>query len=162
MDCEAILLKLRSVEGSRHTFNPPCTDAHIRAVEDSLGQMPSWLRGMLKCFSGAELFLFQGPCDTIFGLSLPADEGFWSVDRYTPVWREHRPGEKEWAIGITNYGGLYVAGSDNSVREWDTSEARWLGSWASPEEWIEHVIAEGTVVIAEAKQDEEAERARRK
>ena len=58
---------------------------------------------MLKHFNGGELFFDAGPCITVFGLSLPADDpNFdWFIDRFTPKWRSIRQRPKDWVIGMT-------------------------------------------------------------
>jgi len=158
MDCDAIVSKFRSLDKTEHKFNPPCSHARIDEVEGSLGPMPKWLHEMLSCFNGAELFIYFGTSFTIFGNAAPGQPDYWSIDVYTSLWRQHGARDGEWPIGITDYGGLYIAGPDDSVREWDTSAARWIGSWDSPERWVDHIIKQALISFAELKADEDEER----
>jgi len=52
---------------------------------------------------------------------------------------------------MTNYGGLTIFDSANICSEWDTAESRWLSRGVAIDDWIENVISEGDLYLAEAK-----------
>jgi len=118
--------------------------------ERRLGQMPNDLVKMLDAFNGGELFVDAIPFVTIFGLSLSADKttSDWFIDRFTPSWRSGPGKPMDWAIGMTNYGGLVILGGDLFVRIWDTSEKQWTDNQLLLlDEWIVKIMKEGAACL---------------
>ncbi len=116
--------------------------------------MPHVLRDMLRHFNGAELFESGLPLLTIFGISgvssLSALEWApdWHIDKFTPPWRASGPDRKDdWAIGMTNYGGLILMDATGAISEWDTGEKRWLLRNVPLETWIEEIMREGETLM---------------
>lgn len=140
---EEFLKQVRSCASTKHNVTPPCPGELIERTEASLGPMPQWLLAMLRVFNGAEFFLDGIPFVTVFGIAENTRDGDWSLDSYTRLWRSHGHRPNDWAFGITTYGGLFVGNLESQIREWDTSEARWLQSWASVHDWMTWVIREG-------------------
>jgi hypothetical protein len=113
--------------------------------------------------NGAELFIGgsgAGPMLTLFRIStipsLPSLEWAddWYIDKLTPKWRERGPNRNDdWAIGMTNYGGLILFSESRGIKEWDTGETRWLLEDITFGEWIEKVIVDGEIMITELKLD---------
>lgn len=152
-DWDAFLVRLQAYPSHFHHFLPPCPGERIEAVEKDLGKLPATLKAMLKCFNGAELFLRSF---SLFRIStvppLPPFEWApeWCIDAFTPKWRaagSNRQGD--WAIAMTNYGGLVLLDANETIKEWDTGQSTWLVKNLPFGEWIEKVIREGEVIMAE-------------
>jgi hypothetical protein len=116
--------------------------------------MPDGLIEMLPHFNGAELFDRCGPMLTIFGIStipaLPPLEWApdWQIDKYTPAWRQASPHrENQWAIGMTNYGGLIILDNDGTVKQWDKSRRIWEDNQWTLDEWVEDIFREGDAFL---------------
>jgi hypothetical protein len=163
-DWGALVDRLRKYPRGHHQFLAPCPHDGIAAVEKTFGAMPAIIRGMLEHFNGAELIiggLGAGPMLTLFRISttpsLPSlkwgDD--WYIDNLTPKWRERGPNRNnDWAIGMTNYGGLILFSESRGIKEWDTGETRWLLEDIPFGDWIEKVISEGEVMMVELKLDD--------
>lgn len=111
---------------------------------------------MLQRFNGAELFISGGALVTFFRISteppLPPLEWApgWCVDAFTRKWRAAGPNRQDdWAIAMTNYGGLVLLDRDGTIKEWDTGESKWLTENVLLDKWITKVIREGDSVMAE-------------
>ena len=154
-DWDAFVARLRAYPAGVHQLLPPCPDDRVRAVEKELGKLPETLEEMLKRFNGANLFISAGLL-SLFRIStippLPPLEWApqWCIDKFTPQWRaagSNRQGD--WAIAMTNYGGLVLLDADGTVKEWDTGESRWLSKNMPLGEWIEKMMSEGEVIMAD-------------
>jgi hypothetical protein len=55
---------------------------------------------------------------------------------------------------MTNYGGLILFSESRGIKEWDTGEIRWLLEDIPFGEWIEKVISDGEIMMAELKLDD--------
>ncbi len=155
-DWDAFLGRLRASPPRSYLLLPPCPEEQIRAVEKNLGPLPTTLEAMLNRFNGAKLFISSGPFINIFGVStnLPPSPLEWSkewcIDTFTPTWRAAGPNrQNDWAIAMTNYGGLVLLDESETFREWDTGQSMWLSRNLSLSEWIENVIREGEVTMSE-------------
>jgi hypothetical protein len=154
-DWENILGRL---QGHSYVYKilPPCAEERLRAVQAELGKMPDELADMLRHFNGAQLFERGLPLVHIFRISpisrLPALEWApdWNVDKYTPRWRGASPDrDNEWAIAMTNYGGLIILDDNGITKQWDTSQGMWEpGEWRF-DEWVEHMLREGDAFMRE-------------
>ena len=150
----AFLARLRAYPSHYHSILPPCADDRISAVEKELGPIPPTVREMLKQFNGAQLFESGLPFVHLFGLSpipaLPPMEwapDFW-IDKFTPKWRGTGPNrESDWAIAMTNYGGLILLDADGKIKQWDTSQGCWDSKGIAFADWIEQIIEEGEEVM---------------
>jgi hypothetical protein len=118
--------------------------------------MPATLKDMLQHFNGAELFIGGLPMLTIFGVttipSLPPLEWAedWYIDKLTPNWRMSGSNrDKDWAIGMTNYGGLILFNESHGISEWDGGESRLVFKSMVLDDWVEKVIADGETMMAE-------------
>ena len=156
IDWTEILGRLAAYPPRVQRLQPPCLPERILALEAELGNMPTPLVQMLGHFNGAELFFKGMPFITLFGVSmvppLPPLKWApdWYVDKFTPAWRNAGKGrQRDWVIGIKNYGALAVMGSDASVSEWDTSAKRWSIQRFSFEDWFDDVLREGETVLRE-------------
>lgn len=155
-DWGAFVVRLRAYPPHFHRILPPCPGERIEAVEKELGKLPTTLTAMLSHFNGAKLFLSAGPSFSLFGIStnppLPPLEWApeWCIDKFTPKWRAAGPNRQDdWAIAMTNYGGLILLDGNETIKEWDTGQSTWLSKNLPLVEWIENVISEGEVVMAE-------------
>jgi hypothetical protein len=126
-------------------------------VEKELGELPAILKEMLKRINGAKLFDMGLSLVRLFGIStippLPPLEWSpeWCIDRFTPRWREAGLNrEADWAIGMTNYGGLILLDANEAIKEWDTGETRWLLRNVPFDEWIEKIMSEGVETMADS------------
>jgi hypothetical protein len=149
-DWDEFFCKIQGYPAEVNEFLPPCSTERIEQVEKALGKMPSGLVDMLSHFNGAKLFQRCGPMLNIFGITpIPAlhpmewAEG-WNIDKFTPKWRAAKEGrETNWAIGITNYGGVIILDQDGTVREWDTAQTMWDPKTWDFAGWIDYILAEG-------------------
>jgi hypothetical protein len=155
-DWDAFVLRLKKYPPHYHQLLPPCPPDRIEAVERELGQLPVALRDMVSHFNGGELFLSAGPTFSLFRIStfppLPPFEWApeWCIDVLTPRWRTAGINRSyDWAMGITNYGGLILLDDKENVKEWDTSQGSWLVKNLPLGDWIEKIISEGETVMAE-------------
>ena len=155
-DWANVLRRLRSYPKKVHRLLPSCPEDRLHAVQDELGKVPDELVEMLRHFNGAELFDRSGPLLTIFGIytipPLPPLEWApdWYIDRFTPSWRRASPNrENQWAIAMTNYGGLIILDKEGAVKQWDSSQARWEESSWTFDEWVEDTIREGDAFMKE-------------
>jgi len=151
-DWGALIDRLR--ECRYHQFLAPSPRDRIAAVEEKVGAMPALLREMLEHFNGAELFIGGLPLLTLFRIStvpsLPSLEWSeeWYIDKLTPKWRASGPNRNDdWAIGMTNYGGLILFNESRGISEWDTGESRWLIREMPFNEWIEKIMKDGEVMM---------------
>src|SRR4029077_18086242 len=124
--------------------------------EKKLGKCPATLKELLTHFSGAELFISGIPLLTFFRISNDPPLSHlewapeWHIDQFTVKWRAAGSERKnDWAIAMTNYGGLILLDKDETVTEWDTGEARWLVKDLPFDEWIEKIMKEGEAIMAE-------------
>jgi hypothetical protein len=155
-DWDALLVRLRADPPHFHRVLSAASGKRIEAVERDLGKLPSILKEMLSRINGAKLFNCGIPVVTLFRISTvsppPALEWSpeWCIDTFTPKWRAAGSNRQDdWAMAMTNYGGLVLLGADGMVKEWDTSESRWLLRDLAFDEWIEKMISEGKAVMAE-------------
>lgn len=155
-DWDAFVTRLRSYSPGWHRLLSPCPADRIEYIEKELGKLPLTLAGMLKRFNGAELFISGSPLVSFFRISsvppLPPLEWApeWCIDSFTAEWRKSGSDRQgHWAIAMTGYGGLVLLDGDGTVNEWDTAENKWSSQRVPLEDWIETVLAEGDVVIAE-------------
>jgi hypothetical protein len=155
-DWDAFVARLRAYPAGFHRLLPPCADDRVQAVQRELGKLPQTLEEMLKRFNGAELFISGSPLVSFFRIStMPrlhhlewASE--WCIDAFTRKWRAAASDRQDdWAIAMTNYGGLVLLDAGGTVKEWDTGECTWLSGNLPLDEWIEKVINEGEVIMAE-------------
>jgi hypothetical protein len=121
-----------------------------------LGEIPPVLVEMLNQFNGARLFIRNGPLVSIFGISLipplPSMEWApdWQIDKFTPAWRSADKGrEREWVIGMMNYGELIIFDQSETVREWDTAQGIWGPKVWNFAGWIDDILAEGELYMRE-------------
>ena len=156
-DWSAFLVRLRADPSHFHRILPPCPDEPIEAVEMELGKLPATLNEMLKRFNGAELFCNPNAMVSFFRMStippLPALEWApdWYIDTFTRKWREAGSSRHgDWAIAMTNYGGLVLLDENETIKEWDTGQSNWVSRDLPLEMWIENVISEGEVMMAES------------
>jgi hypothetical protein len=160
VDWRAFVDRLHKHPSGYHQFLSPCRHDEIAAVEEKLGSLPTTLREMLEHFNGAELFIGAGPMLTLFPISTIPSRSLewgddWYIDKLSRLWRERGPNRNDdWAIGMTNYGGLILFNESRGVKEWDTSETRWLLEDIPFSEWIEKVISDGDAMMAELKMDD--------
>jgi hypothetical protein len=152
-DWDAFLVRMRAYPTHSHQFLAPCPSERIRAVEDELGKLPAALKAMMERFNGAELFLHSF---SLFRISTtpplsPLDwSPEWCIDKFTPRWRAAGSNrEHDWAIAMTNYGGLILLNGSETVMEWDTGQSIWLLRNLPVSEWIEKVIREGEQIMSE-------------
>jgi hypothetical protein len=155
-DWDAFLVRLRAHSFHFHRFLPPCPGERIEAVETEFGKLPPTLAEMLKRFNGAELFIAGIPLVSFFRIStippLPPLEWApeWCIDNFTAQWRSAGSNRQDdWAIAMTNYGGLILLDADGTVKEWDTGESRWLFKNVPLQEWMERMMSEGDAIMAE-------------
>ena len=150
-------MPLRAYPSHFHRILPPCPDVRIDAVENELGQLPPTLKAMLTVFNGAKLFCNAGPSFSLFGISTipqlsPANWAEdWYIDKFTQEWRiSDIRRRSDWAIAITNYGGVFLLDENEAIKEWDTSQGVWLLKDFSVEAWIEKIIGEGEAIMLES------------
>jgi hypothetical protein len=154
-DWKVFLDCLRTYSQDLHSVLPPCSEERLETVQIELGKMPESLIEMLRQFNGARLFNVSGPLYTIFGLSasppVPSMESApdWYIDKFTCAWRESHDRTQEWAIGITNYGGLILLDDNGLIREWDTSQNTWGQQDVIFEDWISAILIEGDICLSE-------------
>lgn len=156
-DWDAFLVRLRAYPSRFHRFLPPCPEEQIRAVETHLGPLPMTLKAMLNRFNGAKLFIGAGPFISLFGIStdLPPSPLEWSeewcIDTFTPRWRGAGPNrQNDWAIAMTNYGGLILLDGSETISEWDTGQSMWLSKNLPLGEWIESIVNAGEAMIVDS------------
>jgi hypothetical protein len=159
-DWGALLCRLRPYPPEYHRFLAPCPQERITAIEQEIGSLPPTLRRMVEHFNGAELFNGSGPMLTVFGLSTvpprPPLEWAedWHIDKFTPTWRTSGGDRNDdWALGMTNYGGLILFNEYRGVKEWDTSTRKYTLEDMSLNDWIERVLSEGETMVAELASD---------
>jgi hypothetical protein len=157
-DWDVFVKRLGAFPGS-HRLLPPCERESITEVEQGLGRLPEVLHKMLLRFNGAQLFIAPhggGEYLTIFGIStrppLPAFMWApdWYLDRFTPPWRAgnvHR--QEDWALCMTNYGGLVVMNAHETIGECDTAQKIWLIEDIAVDEWAEVIIRNGKDYLKE-------------
>ncbi len=145
MDWKGFVNRLKQLPANVTNLALPCPPERIAEERVRLGSWPSDLAEMLIVFNGGELFVDAMPFVTIFGLSLADDppELEWSIDKFTPKWRAAMQRPNEWIIGITNYGGIFVADENNVVREWDSAQKQWTNKPLSFDEWADFIFVEG-------------------
>jgi hypothetical protein len=150
-----VLSYLRAYPPQIHRILPPCPEERLETVQKELGKMPDALSDMLRHFNGARLFLRNGPLVSIFGIStippLPPLEWApdWHIDKFTPAWRSSHNRPSDWAIGMTNYGGLILLDQEGTVKEWDTSQNTWSPNEWSFDEWMSEMMREGDTYLNE-------------
>jgi hypothetical protein len=147
---------LQTYPPTYHRLLAPGPPERIEAAERQLGTMPTTLKDMLQHFNGAELFIGGLPMLTIFGATtippLPPLEWAedWYIDKLTPDWRMSGSNrDKDWAIGMTSYGGLILFNESYGISEWDTGESRWVFESIVLDDWVEKVIADGEAMMAD-------------
>jgi len=151
IDWDGILQKLRSFPSQTQNLRLPCVQERVMEEEVRLGQMPNDLAEMLRRFNGGELYIDAIPLITILGLSLPSDDvtSDWFIDRLTPQWRSGAGQSTDWAIGMTNYGGMVILEQDSLVSEWDTSQQKWMADRYPFNQWVEKIMEEGADYLNE-------------
>jgi hypothetical protein len=151
VDWESFARTLRSFPPGANQLRPPCCVERLASAELKLGPIPADLRSMLTTFNGGELFINGPPFLTIFGIDHSAgpSPSDWFIDVYTPVWRSAAGRDFDWAVAMTNYGGLIVLGPDNMVCEWDVSQGKWDGQALDLVKWTQKVLIEGAAFFNE-------------
>ena len=155
MDWENVVRRLQTFPSGTHQILSPCNDERIMTIERQLGELPVVLREMVRNFNGAELFINAIPLITLFGISpeTPASSLEWSpdwyIDKYTAKWRSAGDRLGDWAIAMTNYGGLIVLDSNGNTREWDTDQNGWIPSVSHLDARIEEVLSQGDAYMQE-------------
>lgn len=141
--------QLKEYPDGVHRLCDACSEERILAVEREFGSLPKLLAEMVRTFNGGELFLNVIPMVTLFGISPPLtcpnidSLSDWYIDKYTWTWRAKSPFSDLWAFAMTNYGGLMLMSSTETVKEWDTNTSGWIGPELSFTVWIQKVIEEG-------------------
>jgi hypothetical protein len=155
-DWDAFLVRLGAYPPDWHRLLPPCPSERVREAEKQCGKLPVTLKEMFTRFNGAQLFCSPNPCVSIFRISTsPPPPPFewapeWCIDAFTPKWRASGSDrERDWAIAMTNYGGLILLDQDGTIKEWDTAVSTWLVNKVPFSKWIEKQIKEGEIVMAE-------------
>lgn len=154
-DWEKLLGRLRAYPAGVHKILPPCPDDRLETVQIQLGRMPQVLLAMLRNFNGARLFVSGGPLVSVFGISTvplrPPLEWApeWYIDRFTPAWRTTHNQSSDWAVAMTNYGGLILLDQHGMISEWDTSERAWGQKRLELSQWVEDVMREGDAALRE-------------
>jgi hypothetical protein len=153
---KSTLKRLSSYPVDVHRILPPCPEARLQSVQLELGTMPDDLIDMLRHFNGAKLFNKCGPMISVFGITavplLPPMEWSpdWHIDQYTPDWRRASAGrEKEWAIAMTNYGGLAILDKSGAVKEWDKGYRMWGVTDQDLGSWMDRILREGDAFLQE-------------
>lgn len=152
------LLELKKHPGHTYSLLDRSSESRISEAERDMGKLPSPVRGMLEHFNGAELFISSGPSLTLFGLStspLPSEFEWaptWYIDFMTPEWRANGERADQWAIGMTNYGGLLIVDAGGEFGEWDTNEGSWISRKVPFEMWLRATLRDGEVFLSEAEQ----------
>jgi len=128
---------------NKHYFGGPCPTERQRLLAENLGPLPGPLRQMLSVFDGAELSIDAIPLFTLLGTKEGARyPGFdVSIETYTKRWRESSTEKGTWVIGFTNYGGRFIVGADNTIREWGSAESKWLGGSMSGSHLVKRIVA---------------------
>ena len=156
-DCQKLMNRIRAHPDDWCTLLPPCFPKDIAEVEKRLrSEISPALSDMLQCFNSAEFFIAAIPLLTFFPVSniaahTPPDwAAGWYVDEFTAKWRAdsaHR--DQDWAVAITNYGGLILFDAEEHIKEWDINESRFIIEQMPFEQWIEKVFAEGEAMMRE-------------
>jgi hypothetical protein len=155
LDWTDVLHRLQCYRTGLHHIRPPCPAESIDYTQRLLGSMPETLVKMLRTFNGAKLFNLEGPVYSIFGVStiprLPELDWApdWYIDKFTPLWRRSSGRVRDWAIAMTNYGGLVLMDEYGLVSEWDTSQRNWSQRNTQIETWIGTVFYEGDICLHE-------------
>ena len=152
---DAFLVRLQSYPVHYHRILPACSESRIKEVEKELGTLPANLKEMVRRFNGAKLFLSGIPLIRLFRIStnppLPSLDWApeWCIDTFTKKWRAAGSDrEDDWALAMMNYGGLVLLDGDDTVKEWDTSEGRWLIEKLPLDRWIDKIFEDGEAVMA--------------
>ncbi len=137
-----------------HRFLPGATDENLQILTERIGKLPEFLEKLLKEFDGAELFINGIPFLTIFRsinnppLTALEWSSEWFIDNYTKKWRESNTERNDdFAIAMTNYGGLILADKKGKIKEWDTSEGRWIFQNMLTTDWFEKIVLEGKEIL---------------
>lgn len=159
---ETIMRRLQAYPAGIHELIPLCSQTELARLSDMFGPVPRSLAQMLRHFNGARLFIRPnggGEFITVFGATdLPpppplVEPSGWSIDKFTSRWRSAKDPSRDrsgdWAIGVMNYGGLIVLGSNEKVREWDTAQAVWDSKELDIPEWIENLFQDGDAFLRE-------------
>lgn len=155
-DWDAFLLRLRKYPATFYRILPSYSGGRIMAVEGEFGRLPTTTKEMLRRFDGAKLFISGIPFVRLFRLSntppLPPLEWApeWCIEEFTRKWRAAGSDRQDdWAIAMMNYGALVLLQADDTVKEWDTGESRWLLKGLAFGDWIEKVMREGELIMAD-------------
>lgn len=155
-DWDILLTRLCTYPSNYHQVLPPCPNDRVAIVEQQIGTMPQTLKEMFERFNGAEFFIAGLPLLTLFRIStvpsVPSLEWGenWYVDKLTPKWRAASSNrDRDWAIGMMNYGGLILFDEFRGVKEWDVGEGRWLLRDIHFFDWIEKVMSAGELMMTE-------------
>ena len=131
-----------------HQFQRPCTENRIQYLEQILGPAPAVIHSMLRQCNGAKLFVNLAPLVTLFGVSPiepeVADDWApdWYIDKFTVAWRKSNGTDSDWAIAMTNYGGLAILSVDGNVREWDIASHCWISDAVPIGVWMDQIIVD--------------------
>jgi len=154
LDWDEFVARLRMQAHGLHRLLEPCPEDRIQSVQKEFGELPLILATMVRRFNGSELFIVGGPLVTLLGIStVPPPPPLewapeWYIDKLTAKWRaEGRRRDADWAIAMTNYGGLVLLDSNGSVKEWDTADGRWLSKDRPFKDWIEGIMREGETMV---------------
>jgi hypothetical protein len=144
--------------GIIHRIYSPCSSKDIQQVEKKFGKIPNDLLKMLNVFNGAILFIGSGgEFITFFKTSIkssspdPEWAPDWYIDKFTHEWRATKEAKAtDWAIAMTNYGGLVIMHEDGSISEWDTAINGWTFNNMVLNQWMDVVIKEGNKMLNES------------
>jgi hypothetical protein len=164
LNWEEILRRFATYPPGVQELRPPCSEEKLREVQSRLGELPSGVIDMLRHFDGANLFCTIAASITIFPASgvppLPRFEWAegWYIDEFTLRWRAAKGDDREndWAIAMTNYGGVTIVRPDGRVREWDTAQRAWdPRTFDNFDLWFEMLLREGDEFLKQAVDDVE-------
>ncbi len=151
-----ILSRLNSFPAGVNNLLPPCPEARLTAVKRELGQIPVVVAEMLRRFNGGKLFNKTGPMIHLFGITLDPPLSSlewgedWYIDKFTPRWRSAGSArENDWAVAMTNYGGLIIVNPDGRTRQWDTARSAWEAKNWTFHKWFEECLQQGVLFMAE-------------
>src|SRR5688572_17437840 len=74
MNWTSFLEQLNRFPQGTHVLRPACAEEEITRIEHDVGKLPNDLRGLLRNFSGGELFIRAMPMITVFGAPHPSGE----------------------------------------------------------------------------------------
>lgn len=156
-DWNAFLSRLRTYPTGLHRILAACPSDRVEAAEEQLGSLPDSLEAMVTRFNGAELFIIGLPLVTLLRISsVPPLSPIewaprWSIEELTTEWRAGgNDRNNDWAIAMTNYGGLVLLNGKGTIQEWDTGGGSWVVRDVPFADWIEGIMNEGDSLMSES------------